>query len=102
MPVPYPADTNTMRQKNTPYFVYIVECSDKTLYTGITTDIKRRIKQHNGILKGGASYTKNRKPVVLKYTEKVCSRSVATKREHEIKKLTHDKKTKLIFEQNKP
>ncbi len=88
---------NYMPKKHISYFVYIVECSDKSLYTGITTDVKRRIKQHNGILKGGATYTSGRNPVVLKYKEKVKSRSVATKREHEIKKLTHKEKLKLIL-----
>ncbi len=90
-----------MSKKHTPYFVYIAECSDKSLYTGITTDIKRRIKQHNGELKGGANYTKGRSPVTLKYKEKINTRSEATKRELKIKNLTRDEKINLILKENR-
>ncbi len=78
------------------YFVYIVECCDSSLYTGITTDIKRRIRQHNGEIVGGAIYTKARKPVIIKHSEKYPGRSEALKRECEIKKLTRCKKIELI------
>jgi putative endonuclease len=78
------------------YFVYIVKCSDNTLYTWITTNIDRRIKEHNWKLSGWAKYTKNRQPVKLLYYEKYKNRSDASKREYEIKKLKREKKLKLI------
>jgi len=78
------------------YYVYIVECSDKTYYTGQTDNLELRIKQHNGVIKGGAVYTRNKRPVILKHFEEYPSRSKALKREAEIKKLTHQEKQKLI------
>lgn len=76
------------------HYVYIVECSDGTLYCGYTTDIKRRVNEHNSA--NGAKYTKGRRPVNLKYSEKLDSRSSALKREIEIKKLKRENKLKLI------
>ncbi len=67
------------------WYVYIVECGDGTLYTGITDDVESRILAHNS--GKGAKYTKGRCPVVLKYSEEVMGRSEATKREIEIKKM---------------
>ncbi len=77
------------------YFVYILECSDKSLYTGITTDITKRLNEHNNSSKG-AKYTKARRPVKLVYQEPSLNRSTASKREYEIKKFTRLKKLKLI------
>jgi putative endonuclease len=77
------------------YFVYIVQCSDTTLYTGIATDVSRRIVEHNSSQKG-AKYTKTRRPVKLMYSEAVEDRSSATKREIAIKKLSREKKLELI------
>ncbi len=77
------------------YFVYIVRCKDNTLYTGITTDIRRRIEEHNGEKKG-AKYTKMRQPVELVYMEEYKNRSEASKRESEIKKLHKNQKEQLI------
>jgi len=77
------------------YFVYIVECADKTLYTGYTTDLEKRIKNHNES-KVGAKYTKARRPVRLKYSEKLATLSKALKREIEIKNLTRKEKINLI------
>ena len=77
------------------YYVYIVQCSDETLYTGITTDLQRRIFEHNN-LKKGAKYTKVRRPVILVYNEKCEDRSSASKRESAIKKLTRAEKLKLM------
>jgi putative endonuclease len=77
------------------WFLYVVKCQDTTLYTGITTDIPRRIKEHN--VKKGASYTRNKAPVRLVYQESLGpSRSAALKREAVIKKLTREEKLKLI------
>ncbi len=77
------------------YFVYILKCSDDTLYTGITTDIKRRVDEHNNSDKG-AKYTKLRRPVALVYSEPSEDRSSASKREYVIKKLSRLKKLELI------
>ena len=76
------------------YYVYILECSDKSLYTGITLDVKRRFAEHKA--KKGGAYTRSRKVVKIVYTEKQPDRSSASKREAEIKKLTKAKKLKLI------
>ncbi len=75
--------------------VYIVRCSDNSLYTGITTDIEKRIGEHNSGNKAGAKYTRSRGPVKLVYTEQTDSRSHAAKRESEIKKM--DKKSKEMM-----
>ncbi len=73
------------------WIVYILECADKTLYTGITNDLDHRIHEHeNG---RGAKYTRGRAPFTLLYTETHSSRSQALKREAEIKSL--DRATKL-------
>jgi len=67
------------------YYVYIVQCADETLYTGIATDLERRIDEHNHSDKG-AKYTRARRPVTLVYHETFEDRSTASKREYEIKK----------------
>lgn len=77
------------------WFVYILSCSDGSLYTGITTDLKRRINQHNSEY-GGAIYTRGRQPVNLVYFEETPSRSLASKREISIKKLSLAQKRSLI------
>jgi len=77
------------------YFVYILECNDKSLYTGITKDINKRLEEHNNSPKG-AKYTKARRPVKLVYSEPAEDRSSASKREYAIKKLTREKKIALI------
>ncbi len=77
------------------WFVYILRCNDETLYTGVTTDIDARLHAHNH-LATGAKYTRVRRPVSLVYSENYQSRSLAQKRESEIKKLTRVKKLKLI------
>ena len=77
------------------YFVYILKCSDATLYTGITTDLERRLYEHN-YSKKAAKYTMLRRPVELVYSEAAEDRSSASKRERVIKKLTKSKKLELI------
>ena len=67
------------------YYVYMVECADATLYTGIATELERRIEEHNSTEKG-AKYTRVRRPVTLVYSEEHPDRSSASKREYEIKK----------------
>ena len=75
-------------------FVYMVECSDGSLYTGWTTDVEARIAAHNS--GSGAKYTRSRLPVNLVYSEEVEDRSAALKREAAIKKMTRTKKELLI------
>jgi len=76
------------------WFVYIIHCTDDSLYTGITTDVNRRYKQHS--LKQGAKYFFGRKPKELVYQETGHDRSSATKREIMIKKLSRVDKLLLI------
>ena len=78
------------------YFVYIVKCADGTYYTGYTSDLTKRIDQHNSG-KQGARYTRMRRPVKLAYVEILDSQKKAIKREKEIKKMTRDKKSELII-----
>lgn len=77
------------------YTVYILECSDFSLYTGYTNNLIKRIKDHNES-KQGARYTKARRPVRVVHAERFKSLSRALKREAEIKKLTRTKKLELI------
>ena len=81
--------------ENKPYYVYIVECSDGTLYTGISTDVNKRIETHN---KGkGARYTKTRLPVVLRASFDGFDKSTAAKEEYRIKQLNRKDKLKLCY-----
>ena len=77
------------------WYVYIVKCSDNSLYTGITVDLERRVEEHN-TSKKGAKYTKSRRPVHLVYSEKQQDRSSASKRESAIKKLSRSEKLILL------
>jgi putative endonuclease len=77
------------------YYVYILHCADDTLYTGITTDLARRIVEHNSTTLG-AKYTASRRPVICVYAVNFNDRSVATKEEMRIKKLTRVQKLELI------
>lgn len=77
------------------YFVYILECADKTLYIGSTNDLDKRLVAHN-TLKTGARYTKARRPVILKYSENCGTKGEALKREWELKKMARSQKLKLI------
>lgn len=78
----------------TSWQVYILKCSDGTLYTGVTTDIEQRIGTHN---RGkGSRYTRGRRPVVLLWSEKADSKGKALHREAQIKKWSRTKKLELI------
>ena len=79
----------------TDWFVYVLRCADNSLYIGITTDIKRRLIEHNS-LKTGAKYTRGRRPVTLVYSEQKDNHSIALKREFELKKLPKKQKETLI------
>ena len=78
-----------------PYVVYILRCADGTFYTGITTDLVRRLREHNTSAKG-AKYTKARLPVALVYQESAGTRSDAQKREHILRTLPRKTKIDLI------
>ena len=78
------------------WFVYILECADQSLYTGITTDLQRRLDEHNGS-KLGARYTRSRRPVSLLHHESCADRSSATQRELEIKRLSRQQKLQLTL-----
>ncbi len=81
------------------WFVYIARCSDNSLYTGVTTDLARRIEQHNTCNKTGAKYTRMRRPIELVYSEHSANRSTACQREYQIKQLNKVKKEALVLEQ---
>jgi len=77
------------------YYLYILKCSDGSLYTGITTDIKRRLSEHNQGRRG-AKYTALRRPLELVYKKRYSGRSAASIEEARIKKLSRQEKLKLI------
>ncbi|MDB5189790.1 MAG: Excinuclease subunit domain protein [Parcubacteria group bacterium] len=79
------------------YYAYLLECADGTLYAGVTTDLERRVVEHNTSPKG-AKYTRARRPVVMRYHESFETMSDATKREAAIKKLGRTQKL-MLFEQ---
>lgn len=83
---------------NMKYHIYILRCSDETLYTGITNNLEKRLHQHN-FLKSGAKYTRSRRPVELVYQETLEDKSSAQKREYALKCLTREQKLELISEQ---
>ena len=76
------------------YFVYLILCEDKSIYTGITTDVERRFKEHKKGL--GGHYTRAHKVKKVLYTEKRRTRSQALKREAEIKRWSREKKIELV------
>jgi len=78
------------------WHMYVVVCFDNSFYCGITTNIERRLKQHNGELTGGAKYTRSRRPCRLVYKEKAENRSSASKKEYWFKKLSRKQKEKYI------
>ena len=80
------------------WVVYILQCSDGTLYTGMTSDVTRRVEQHNAGT--AARYTRARTPVKLVYREPAKNRSAALKREYAIKQLSRNEKDALITQHN--
>lgn len=76
------------------HHVYVLACADGSYYTGYTTDVERRVAEHN---EGeGARYTRGRTPVELEHVETYDSRSAALQREHEVKTLSHEEKAALV------
>ena len=86
-----------MKVGDRPWFLYVVHCSDGTLYTGVTTDISRRIREHNTGSRG-AKYTRTRRPVELVYWVDFNNRSSAQKAEYKFKRLTRKQKNEVIGE----
>ncbi|MCD5381486.1 MAG: GIY-YIG nuclease family protein [Candidatus Pacebacteria bacterium] len=84
------------------HYVYVAKCSDDSLYTGYTTDLEKRLAEHNGdgstasARSSGAKYTRGRRPVKIIYSEKYDTRSKATQREYAIKQLRREKKFALV------
>jgi len=83
------------------YYLYILKCQDKTLYTGITLDLERRVKEHN-TSNLGARYTKARRPIKLVYSRRFKNRSNAQKEEARIKKLSREEKMEIIKNKKMP
>jgi len=82
-------------------YVYIVQCSNSGLYTGITKNLRRRIRQHNEITKGGARYIKMHRPVFLQHIERYSGRKEAQKREGQIQSWSHQEKIRLVQDTEK-
>ena len=76
------------------HHVYVIECADGSLYTGYTTDVERRVAEHDA--GEGAKYTRGRTPVELVHRESFESRSAAMAREHEIKTFSRARKERLV------
>ena len=79
------------------WYVYFLRCNDNSLYAGITTELKRRLHQHNNT-KLGAKYTRARRPVELVDSEKAVDKSTAAKREYQLRTLSKQKKEQLVVD----
>ena len=80
---------------NNLWYTYMVRCNDNSLYTGVTTDLQRRVNEHNGKIKG-AKYTKNKQPVTLVYYQTQINRSAACQYEYKLKQLPKKYKEQLV------
>ena len=78
------------------WYIYVLLCADNSLYCGITKNLEKRLKQHNGELKGGAKYTRGRGPCRFVYIKKAMNRSIASKLEYQFKQLSRKNKINLI------
>jgi putative endonuclease len=79
------------------WYFYVVKCNDNSFYAGVTTELDRRVYEHNNTRRG-AKYTRSRRPVVLIYSEECDSRSIAQKTEYSFKQLNRKSKERLISE----
>lgn len=77
------------------HFAYLAHCADGSYYGGYTTDLERRLKEHNAKKGQAAKYTRVRQPVELSYFEEFSTHSEAMQREYELKQLSHQEKEKL-------
>lgn len=91
----------TEHNKTTAWWVYLLRCNDNSLYAGVTTDIQRRVTEHNNS-KLGAKYTRARRPVSLAYLEAADNKSSACKREYQIRHFTKVKKEQLVSRYQAP
>jgi putative endonuclease len=89
--------TKAKRGRVSPWTVYVVNCADGSLYTGIARDVARRVEEHNSNNLLAANYTRARRPVVLVYQELAATRSAALKREHQIKHMSRRAKETLVL-----
>jgi len=80
-----------------PWHLYILRCCDGSLYTGITTDVKRRILEHNGEGKKGAKYLRGKGPATLVFKKRIGGKSLASKAEYRVKRLSKTKKEMLVL-----
>jgi putative endonuclease len=94
-------EINILSDNPSSWFVYLLRCSDKSIYTGITTNLNQRIHEHNHSEKG-AKYTRGRRPVTLLYQEKLTSRSEASQREYQIKRMKKSAKEQLVKDSMAP
>lgn len=78
-----------------PWFVYLLRCADGSFYAGITTDVARRLDEHNNGV-AGAKYTRARRPVTLAWSEPAADRSAASKREYAVRNLPRAEKERLV------
>jgi putative endonuclease len=78
------------------WYLYLIRCRDSTLYTGISTDVDRRLAQHEGGGNAGSRYLKGRGPLSLVFQEKLGSKSLALKVERRVKRMSKARKEKLI------
>ncbi len=83
------------------YYTYMLRCSDNSIYTGITTDLERRFKQHQGKVAGGAKYTKSKEPVRIEQAWTSPDRQSASKLEYRLKHLSKSEKELLVCEPDK-
>ena len=90
------AGDSLTRQGAAAWYVYVLRCSDGSLYTGVARDVERRLRQHNGELAGGARYTRGRRPVTLLWSEPHDDRAAAQGREAALKRLPRHAKLALI------
>ncbi len=89
-------DTKESPVESEAWFVYLLQCADGSFYAGVARDIKRRVRQHNGEIAGGARYTQARRPVILVAQWQSGSRSEAQQREYQLKRLSREAKLALI------
>ncbi len=94
----------TINHLMSPYYFYLLRCRDNSLYAGITTDVTRRLHQHNSLNSKakGSKYVRSRRPANLVYQEKLSSKSKALKRESEVKKWTKQEKEAFISKEHAP
>ncbi|WP_321275774.1 GIY-YIG nuclease family protein [Thiomicrorhabdus indica] len=78
------------------WVVYLLRCADNSFYCGITNNLEKRLRQHNGEIKGGAKYTRCRRPCHIVYQEFAMNRQTASQREYAIKQLSKAQKQQLI------